>query len=73
MTKEQQTIIRLYDALKTITKYQTPDQLRRSSQKSWGLDYEEALGYAYENIQGTAKNAIKGVRIPKGKGVQHGI
>lgn len=46
--------------------YQTPDQLRRSSQREWGLDYEEALEYAYDNIQQLAKNAIKGLRKPKG-------
>jgi len=67
MTKEQLTIIRLYTALKTITKYQTPEQLQRDSTKKWGLDYTEAMEYAYENIQGTAKNAIKGVRLPKEK------
>ena len=65
MTKDQLTIIRLYHALKEITKYETPDKLRRSSQKQWGLDYEEALGYSYENIQQVAKNAIRGVRIPR--------
>ena len=67
LVQKEITIERLYDALKRITKYQTPDQLRRSSQKQWGLDYEEALGYAYENIQQTAKDAIKGVRLSKGK------
>ena len=69
MTKDQLTILRLYGALKTITRYQTPNQLRRQSEKDYGLDYEEALGYAYENIQQTAKNAIKGVRRPKDKPV----
>jgi hypothetical protein len=69
LTKDQLTILRLYSALKTITRYQTPDQLRGRSEKDYGLDYEEALGYAYENIQQTAKNAIKGVRRPKDKTV----
>lgn len=67
MDNKDLVIVKLYDALKRITKYQTPDQLRRNSGKEWGLDYEEALGYAYENIQQTAKDAIKGVRQPKGK------
>lgn len=67
MTKEQETIIRLYDALRVITKYQTPDQLRRRSEKMYGLSYEEALEYAYENVQQTAKDAIRGVRLPKEK------
>ena len=65
--KKDLLIAKLYKALKTITQYETPDQLRRSSHKQWGLDYEEALGYAYENIQQTAKDAIKGVRLPKVK------
>jgi hypothetical protein len=65
--KKDLVIVKLYDALKRITKYQTPDQLRRNSGKEWGLDYEEALGYAYENIQQEAKNAIRGIRLPKVK------
>lgn len=65
MTKEQKTIIRLYATLRVIAKYQTPEQLRRRCEKMYGLDYEEALGYAYENIQQTAKDAIKGIRLPK--------
>jgi hypothetical protein len=67
MTKDQETIIRLYDALRVITKYQTPQQLQRRCEKQYGLHYEEALEYAYENIQQTAKDAIKGVRLPKEK------
>ena len=59
---------RMHNALKLIAKgYKTPDQLRRSSEKEYGLDYEEALGYSYENIQETAKQAIKGVRHIKPK------
>ena len=51
-------------ALKKIAKgYQTPDQLRRNAEKEYGLDYEESLEYAYENIQSLAKSATKGVRI----------
>lgn len=65
MTSDQKTIVRLYGALKTITQYQTPSQLQRSSSKRYGLDYAEAMEYAYENIQQTAKAAIKGVRLPK--------
>ncbi|WP_186095650.1 hypothetical protein [Burkholderia gladioli] len=60
--------LRLYTALKVIaTAYQTPAQIRRTSEKKWGLPYCEALEYAYENIQQEARNAIKGVRIPKPK------
>lgn len=50
------------DALIEITKYQTPDKLRKDSEKDWGVDFEEAIEMAYENIQGTAKYAVKGIR-----------
>lgn len=56
--------VKLHAALRRIAKsYQTPAQLRRNSEKEFGLDYEEALEYAYENIQAEAAAAIKGVRI----------
>ncbi len=61
MSKEQ----KLYDTLKRIaTGYQTTKQLRKDSQGEWGLDYEEALEMAYENIQQDAKSAIKGMKRP---------
>lgn len=56
---------RLHEALRTITKYMTPEQLQRQSQKRYGLEYEEALEYVYDNIQVNAKNALKNVRRPK--------
>jgi len=56
---------RMYDALRRIAKeYQTPDQLRRQAEKEYGLEFEEALEYAYENIQADAAAAIKGMRRP---------
>lgn len=59
-------ISRMYEALRRISRdYQSPDQLRRSAEKSWGLPYEEALEMAYENIQNEARMAIKGMRKPK--------
>lgn len=57
--------IKLYDTLKRITQYQSPDRMRKSSQKDWGLDFEEALEMAYENLQIEAKRAIHGVRIKR--------
>ena len=54
-----------YDALKRITLYQTPERLRRASEKDWGLGFEEAIEYSYENIKQEAKDAIKGKRRPK--------
>lgn len=56
--------IRLFDALKCITKFMTPDQIRRDSKGS-GLDYEEYLEMSYENIQAEAKRATHGVRIKR--------
>jgi len=57
---------RLYCALKLIAKgYDTPSKLRRTCERKCGVSYEEALGFAYENIQAEAAAAIKGVRVPK--------
>jgi hypothetical protein len=57
-------ILRMYTTLKRIaTGYQTPDQLRRNSEKEYGLSYHESLEMAYENLQAEAKAAVKGVRI----------
>lgn len=58
--------IKLYDALKRIAKgYQTPDQLRRNSEKDFGCDYSDALEMAYENLQFEAGAAIRGLRIKR--------
>lgn len=47
--------------LKKISKsYMTPNEIRRDSDS--GLDYEEYLEMAYENIQQDARQAAKGVR-----------
>jgi len=55
-----------YDVLKRIAKgYQTPDQLRRRSEKDWGLEYHEALEMTFENLQAEAARAIHGKRRPK--------
>lgn len=56
--QKQQYNFMLLTLRKIAKHYMTPDQLRRNSEKEYGLDYEEALGYAYENIQQDAKNAI---------------
>lgn len=61
-TREQ----RLYDALKRITRYQSPEYLHRHSKRDWGLDNPaEAIEYAYENVLAEAKAAIKGMRRPR--------
>lgn len=62
--KERKDFIQMYNALKRISQYQTPSQLRKDSSKDWGIDFEEAIEMAYENIQGEAKAGVKNVRIP---------
>ncbi len=54
-----------YDMLKRITLYDSPEKLRKSSEKNWGLPFDEAIEYAYDNIQSDAKRAIRGKRRPK--------
>ncbi len=53
-----------YDALRGIALSQTVEQLRRKSEKEYGLDFHEALEFSYENIQQVAKRALKGKRRP---------
>ena len=60
--KEKQNYNRMREALIRITKYQTPDRMRRDSEKDWGVSFEEAIEMAYENIQQEAKVGVKGVR-----------
>lgn len=54
---------RMQAALTRIAKhYQTPAQLKRGSNKEYGIDGNEAIEYAYENIQYEAKAAVKGIK-----------
>lgn len=55
--------IKLFDALKRITAYDPPERIRWTSEKEYGLDADEAIEYAYENVIGEAKAATKGVHI----------
>ena len=53
---------RMLVTLRSISKeYQTPQQIRKNSEKEYGLDFDEAIEYAYENIQETAKQGCKGI------------
>lgn len=57
---------RYFDVLRRIARdYQTPEQLRRHAQRDYGLDGDEAIEMAYENLRIEAANAIKGKRRPK--------
>lgn len=57
--------IKLFDALKRITRYSDPDQLRKRAEKLYGLSFEEAIEYAYDNVREEAAQAVKGVRIKR--------
>jgi hypothetical protein len=52
-------------ALERIAAYMTPAQLRRESGRSYGLESEEALEMAYENVLGEAKFALRVLRRKK--------
>lgn len=53
----------MLQTLKRISKgYQTSVQLRRESEGDYGLDFEEALEMAYDNLQSEASRASKGVK-----------
>lgn len=56
---------KLYDALKRITQYDMPDRLRRRAERDYGLDGDEAIEMAYENVLIEAKKAIAGMRRTK--------
>ena len=60
--KQKQQFNKMLNSLKKIKAYQTPDRLRRDSEKDWGLDFEEAIEMAYENIQSEAAFASKNVK-----------
>ena len=61
--KQKQQFNSMLNALKKIRKhYQTPAQLRKDSAKDFGLDFDEAIEMAYENIQSEATVACKGVK-----------
>lgn len=60
---------RMRDALLQIAGgYQTPEEIRKSCEVDYGLDFEEAIEMAYSNIQATAAGAVRGVREAKAKG-----
>lgn len=62
MTKDE-AIAKMHRALSRIKDYQSPARLQKSSRKDWGLDYEEALEMAYENVLEEAKIGLKGINL----------
>ncbi|MBX7174956.1 MAG: hypothetical protein K1X72_28525 [Pyrinomonadaceae bacterium] len=64
--KQKEQFNQMLFTLKTISKsYMTPEKLRKESMKTFGLDYEEALEMAYENIQWDAKKVCAGIKTIK--------
>lgn len=64
--KQQEQFTRMYLTLQRIAKdYMTPEQLRKKTDKIYGLNYTEALEMSYENIQEEARQAIQGIKKPK--------
>ena len=62
--KQVEQFNRMRLTLRCISKeFQSPAKLRRVSDD--GLDYEERLEYAYENVQLMAKLAVAGVSEAK--------
>lgn len=55
----------MWEALQRIKRYQSPERMRRASQKDWGVGFEECLEMAYENMQIEAVNGLSGVRKPR--------
>lgn len=55
---------KLYDALKRISSYTPPEKLRRTSERDYGLEGDEAIEMAYENVIQEAKNALRGMKRP---------
>ena len=61
--KQVQQFNQMRNALIKISKgYQTTKQLKKGSETEYGLDYEEALEMAYENIQADAALNVKGIK-----------
>lgn len=51
-------IDRLCLTLRRISEYSSPDELRNDAADEYGLDYEEALEMAYENVIREAKTML---------------
>lgn len=61
--KEQYNV--MLTTLRRIAGYQTVEQLRSRADIDYGLDADEAIVYAYENMQAEATSAAKGIRAIK--------
>lgn len=53
----------MYKTLKKISEgYQSSEELRTDSEDEFGLEFEEAIEMAYDNIQSEATFAIKNIK-----------
>lgn len=60
--KQKQQFNSMHEALRRITKYDSVERLRNESENDYGLEFEEAIEMAYENMQNEAVAAIHGIR-----------
>ena len=60
--RQKQQFNLMLNALKKIKAYQSPEKLRKDSKRDWGLDFEEAIEMAYENIKNEANFACKNIK-----------
>lgn len=60
---------RLYNALRRIKAYDSPERLRRHCDKDFGLTFDEAIEFAYDNVREEARQALMGVRERREKHV----
>lgn len=66
--KQMEQFNRMRSALRVIAfYYETPEQLRRSAEKNYGLNEIEVISLSYRNIKLIAKSAVFGVREAKEK------
>ena len=63
--KQKENYNKMVKTLRTITQFQSPEKMQQDSMKDWGLDYEECLEMAYDNIQAIAKENVKGIQLLK--------
>lgn len=61
--KQKEQFNRMRATLKRIAnEYESPDDIEKHAEKKWGLPVDDAIRYAYDNVQDEARNAVKGVR-----------
>lgn len=61
---KNEKIILMWATLKEISKYQSPQKLKRRAKKQYGLSGDEAIEMAYENVIELAKRAVAGIKKP---------